>query len=838
MRRHLRNSRLLALTVGLTFTLFWGITPVEQTQAFPEPAATQANKIILPPGFKAELLYSVPKAQGSWVSLAVDPKGRIVAGDQYGGLYRITPPALGGDPAATKVEAIKTKGNVGTAHGLLFAFDSLYLVAGHKDQGLYRLRDTNGDDTYDDVKLLRTLNGRGEHGPHSIILSPDKKSIYFCAGNHTELTKVNSSRVPRNWQEDFLLGRQWDARGHARGKLAPGGWICKVDPDGKNWELISSGYRNEFDIAFNPQGELFTFDADMEWDIGTSWYRPTRVCHATSGSEFGWRSGTGKWPVWFPDSLPPVVDIGPGSPTGIVFGTGTKFPAKYQKALFVADWSYGKLYAVHLKPEGATYSGTFETFAQAAPLPATDIVIHPKDGAMYFAIGGRRVQSGLYRITYTGKESTAPAKVEKDAGTEMRALRKKIESWQSPQKGVVEKAWPYLKHKDRFIRYAARVAIEHQPVKLWEKAAFAEEDPQALITAMVAYARCSTESAVSEVVQALDRINFSKLTEDQKLELLRAYALAFIRLDKPVGKDRDLVIEKLSPNYPATSEPLNRELCRVLVYLEAPDVASRTLELLKKAGSQEEQIHYVFCLRKLQKGWTLDQRKEYFQWFNQQALKHRGGASFGGFLNNIRNEAKATLTDAEKTELAKILNFKPPAIDPGKINRPFVKKWTTAELLPILEKGLKERDFATGQRVFGESVCYRCHRFNGTGGIIGPDLTAVSGRFSNQDLLDAIVDPSKVISDQYQATTFYTKRGQVVTGRVANLSGDTIMVMTNMLDPGNFTKINATQIEKTVPSRQSMMPQALLDTFTREEILDLIAYLKSGGNRKDPMFKQ
>ncbi len=65
------------------------------------------------------------------------------------------------------------------------------------------------------------------------------------------------------------------------------------------------GYRNQYDIALNEDGELFTYDADMEWDFGSPWYRPTRVCHATSGSEFGWRSGTGKWPAYYEDSLPP-----------------------------------------------------------------------------------------------------------------------------------------------------------------------------------------------------------------------------------------------------------------------------------------------------------------------------------------------------------------------------------------------------------------------------------------------------------------------------------------------------------------------------------------------------
>ena len=96
-----------------------------------------------------------------------------------------------------------------------------------------------------------------------------------------------------------------------------------------------------------------------------------------SGAEFGWRNGTGKWPAYYPDSFGSAVDIGPGSPTGICFGYGTKFPKKYQDALFICDWSYGNIHAVHLSPDGSSYSGTYETFATAAPLPVTDIAVHP-----------------------------------------------------------------------------------------------------------------------------------------------------------------------------------------------------------------------------------------------------------------------------------------------------------------------------------------------------------------------------------------------------------------------------------------------------------------------------
>src|SRR5262249_44597346 len=283
------------------------------------------------------------------------------------------------------------------------------------------------------------------------------------------------SRVPKLWGEDHLLPRLPDGNGFMRGVLGPGGCIYKTDPEGKTWGLICTGFPNEFDAALNRNGGPFNCAADMEMELNTPWYRPTRVCLCASGAEFGWRNGAGKWPAYYPDSLPAIYNVGPGSPTGICFGYGSKFPAKYQDALFMCDWSYGKIYAVHLTADGTAYKADAEEFLNGSPLPLTDVVINPKDGAMYFTIGGRRTQSGLYRVSYVGKESTEPAK-----GTEpppLSQLRHNLESYHGRQDpAAIDAAWPFLDHADRYIRFAARVAIEHQNPKLWQQRALSETD--------------------------------------------------------------------------------------------------------------------------------------------------------------------------------------------------------------------------------------------------------------------------------------------------------------------------------------------------------------------------
>lgn len=392
----------------------------------------QANGFQVLPGFQVEHLFTVPKDKlGSWVSITFDDKGRLIASDQNNkGLCRITPPRIGSSEE-TKVEHLDVK--ITGAQGLLQAFGSLYVsVNGGPGSGLYRVRSTKGDDQYDEVVKLKAIRGGGEHGPHALRLSPDGKSIYLVSGNHTlPPENFDASRLRSNWAEDLLLPRQWDANGHARGIMAPGGWIARTDPEGKTWEMVSNGYRNTYDIAFNADGELFAYDSDMEWDMGTPWYRPTRVTHAVSGSEFGWRSGTGKWPNYYIDSLPQMLDIGPGSPVGVEFGYKAKFPAKYQKALFCCDWTFGTIYALHLEPDGATYKAVKEEFLSRTPLALTDIAVGP-DGAMYFTIGGRGTQSDLFRVTYVGKESTEAVEYKDPRGAELRALRHQLEKYHGP----------------------------------------------------------------------------------------------------------------------------------------------------------------------------------------------------------------------------------------------------------------------------------------------------------------------------------------------------------------------------------------------------------------------
>jgi putative heme-binding domain-containing protein len=826
----------------LAETALFGIVCMANLHAAGGLGATAPESIRVPAGFKVDLVYEVPiKDQGSWVCMCVDLKGRLIVSDQYGKLYRVQPAAPGTNASETKVEPLDV--SVGMAQGLLHTRDGLYVDINGKGPtggGLYRLQDLDGDDQFEKMEHLIKLEGGGEHGPHAIIPGPDGR-LYMCAGNQTSLpAKIDASRVPRIWSEDHMLGRMPDARGFMATTLAPGGFILSMKPDGSDVELVATGFRNEYDIAFNPLGDLFTYDADMEWDVGTPWYRPTRVNHVISGAEFGWRNGTGKWPEYFADSFGAVANIGYGSPTGIAFGTGAKFPAKYQNSLMISDWSYGVVYAVQMESQGSTYKSTVEPFISAAPLPVTDLLVHPSEGCMYVAIGGRRVQSALYRIRYVGSESTAPAKYpDTPEAASARMIRRSLEAMHRGELDV-DLTSKYVGSSDRGIRTAARLALEHNDAGKWRHKIASPANAQAAITLAVALSRKGEPSDQAAIHEQLLKLNWSQLNQVEQLELLRAYQLSFLRLGEGSESTRNKVLSHLDSQFPTATEDglVDRELARLLIYLNAPKIVDRCVARLRSTGAADEQIHYAFCLREVKRGWSDETRKAYFEWFYQVATA-RGGASFGGFVENIRQVAIRGLTEDQKKSLGELVGAAPQPRDPlaDLAPRKTVKEWTVSELEQKANEKKSGFNFESGKQMFAVAQCYKCHRFAGQGGIQGPDLTSAGGRFNTRDMLTAIVEPSKEISDQYAATQFLTSDDQVVVGRVANLNGDVLNIATNMLDPGNFTNIKRGDLVEMRPSKVSMMPTGLLNTLTEDEAIDLLVYLRAGGNPKSELYK-
>ncbi|MFT3947102.1 MAG: c-type cytochrome [Agriterribacter sp.] len=881
------SLRFSLLSVMALFVMHSCKSPEAEKKENAKTGNPKLDKLKLPSGFHAEHLFGPSEnGDGSWVAMTFDDKGRLIASDQYGALYRMQLAPIG-DTTPPKVEKLiiakdTTSVGMGYAHGLLYAFNSLYVMINHrsddkfsKGSGLYRLQDTDGDDQFDKVTLLKALDGEGEHGPHSIIFSPDKQSLYIAAGNFTKIPQMDSyaGSGPSNWQIDNLLPLVKDPNGHDDVVNTHGGWIAHVDSTGSKWELISSGFRNPFDIAFNEAGDLFTYDSDMEWDFGTPWYRPTRICHVTNGSEFGWRQGTDKWGPYFPDNLPAILNIGQGSPTNVVSGLNTRFPEKYRKAIFAFDWSFGIIYAIHLERDGSSYKAKGEEFISGAPLPLTDGVIGP-DGALYFMTGGRRLESDLYRVYYEdNKADNSP--VAAAPLNEEQKIRRQLETYHSaPKADALAVAWPQLKSSDRFIRFAARIAVEHQPVEQWQEKVLQEKDPVALTQAAIALARQGKPAVKNQLIAALTTIDYAALSESQQLDLLRAFELVLLRMGKPDAAITARIAEYFDAHYPAKTNNLNRSLSKLLVYIDAPKAVEKTMNLLATAKDDPDdqktltnssdlimrnpqygmdiagmlskvppfqQTYYAIVLSQAKNGWTPELRDKYFAWF-YTAFSYKGGHSFRGFINNTR---KAALANVPKADFARLNTISGDSIAnksgfQAGDNTPQPKgpgrRWQLDEAMTVIDSGITNRNFENGKAMFAASMCLSCHNMKGEGGTAGPDLTQLGTRFSAKDMLEAIIEPSKTISDQYGSTVFFLKDGSSVTGRIVSQDNNNYAISQNPFAPQIVRSIAKKDVERTRVSEISPMLPGMINALNGDELRDLIAYLMAGGNKDNEIY--
>ena len=258
-------------------------------------------------GFKVELIYTVPRdEQGSWVNMCVVPKGRLIVSDQYGALYRVTPPPSARQ--ATRRSRRSPPDRRGA--GALWAFDSLYVVVNGGQQSerpLPRHR-IEGDD----ARQGRDCSARFEAAAASTArtrssCSPGRQIALVVCGNADEAHRVRPARSCRRSGAKTTCCRACRTAtascGRARARAAAS-TTCR-----SRRQELGARQRSASATSTTPpstaHGDLFTYDADMEWDFNTPWYRPTRVCHVASGSEFGWRNGAGKWPAYYPTTCRP-----------------------------------------------------------------------------------------------------------------------------------------------------------------------------------------------------------------------------------------------------------------------------------------------------------------------------------------------------------------------------------------------------------------------------------------------------------------------------------------------------------------------------------------------------
>jgi putative heme-binding domain-containing protein len=172
-----------------------------------------------------------------------------------------------------------------------------------------------------------------------------------------------------------------------------------------------------------------------------------------------------------------------------------------------------------------------------------------------------------------------------------------------------------------------------------------------------------------------------------------------------------------------------------------------------------------------------------------------------------------------------------------KFNRPR-KEWKFEELASSVEQMNGGRSFSSGKHLFEITNCVACHKLNGVGHEIGPDLTKIDPKLAKPvEVLHDILEPSFRIDEKYYSWTFEMESGKVVTGLILEETADLLKVIENPLAKADPVVLKKSDIASRAKSPTSIMPKGLLDKLTHEEILDLVAYASSGGNEKSPLFQ-
>lgn len=798
-------------------------------------------------------LLDIPRELGSWVSLGVDPKGRLYSSAQRGGLYRITPATDFGEETIFE----KVPVDLGGAHGLLWFQDALYAVVNGGQDGFYRLTDTDGDDMLDRVELLRALDGSGEHGPHSVVVAPDGKNLLVLCGNMTKLTELSGSRVPTNWQEEKLVPRINDARGFWGGYSPPGGCLYQVDPDGKQWELLCCGFRNPFDLVVLPSGQIVVYDADMEWDMGLPWYRPTRYCAGQSGVDYGWRKGSAKWAADYPEAPAPLTNIGPGSPTGMAYVPGP------QGGIIGLDWTFGTAYF-----EGKPWN-------VGAPFPVADVCFSKHDnGGVYVVTGGRGLPSRLLRLlpprpsyeyTWSKQEEDRVAKWGAATAWPETETRTAKEILDAGEVGADRLSFRGRRPEAKPDWVTARVALERLPAEKLRETVLAVDvsRPDRSFAGLLALARQGTPDDLQPILDALGKFAYAPLTHLQRIAWLRIHAVALLRQGPVSDEQRALVAKRLMPLFPVGNERQDQDLCELLAYVDAPGLLDKAVPLLtplkpsqppewaelatrnKSYGGVIDkmmanmtpmgQLAIANALRMIDHDWTIEQRRILFT-FLGQARDRSGGASYDGFVLKIIDLAWDTCSDEEKRELEFVVgrarapknkfNSKPPK-GPG-------KNWQISDIADICDGGFEGRSKKAGRNLFHAAGCASCHYFKGEGGFGGPDLTSLKNKFRAEDLLESVIDPNKVISDQYSGQVLTKKDGTALFG-VVHKTWDGDMEVYEVIPAvadAKPVRIPVEDVKEVAPSPQSPMPASLLNSLSKDEIRDLVAFLLDKKGKK------
>jgi putative heme-binding domain-containing protein len=350
-----------------------------------DPTSISLEKMKLPEGFSIKKVADDSLATNIY-RMAVNPRGEIfVSGPGY--IRRLVDDHGNGVfDRAVQFADLPQSGAQG-----LWCGDDFVLAVG--DDGVWRFDDADRDGVADGPpQRLMKIGTAGEHFAHQIKRGPDGW-WYLIAGNQTSIEPQFSS-----------------------GRFSPiqsprAGFLMRISPDFNTKEVVAHGFRNAYAFDFNHQDEIFVFDSDDEREVGLPWYRPTRLFQIQPGDDAGWVNDGWKRPSHDFDMPLEIGAAGRGSPTAVVCYRSSadremRFPLKYRQAIFIADWTFGRILVALQDAETGGYRSPEEFATAVSPFAfgVTDMVLD-SEGNLLVSVGGRQTTGAVYRISSTAPPS-------------------------------------------------------------------------------------------------------------------------------------------------------------------------------------------------------------------------------------------------------------------------------------------------------------------------------------------------------------------------------------------------------------------------------------------------
>lgn len=770
------------------------------------PEGSPTPRILLPAdGFRVEV---AAEGFGSLILVAVAHDGAVVVSSIEHGLLQLVDENADGRFESAE----KFCPEVAGCQGLLFLADGTAwaMARSAAGTGVHRL---TASALPRKAELVLPLAGEmGEHGPHAILAAPGGR-LLLVLGNHVQPMRPVAASSPFDTiYEGHPLPRIEDPNGHAVGIRAPGGSLLLFDPATGLVERFAAGFRNAYDATYDDAGALFTFDSDMEWDIGQPWHRQVRLVHAVPGGDYGWRAATAKSPPHHADTLPPMADAGRGSPTGVLWCDSPRFSTKFRRTILAADWSQGRILAFTPQPSASTYTATSEVLLSGRPLPVTDLAFD-NEQRLLVSVGGRGLAGALLRMeAITPGPSPTPARARElphfNRDTAFGEL-------------VAE-----LSGTDRTRRFLAARELTRRPAKALESVALQHPLPAVRAETLLALARKYLAAADVKGLNLLDEcIELLSRTRTTEVRLVAARALQLAlccaRPETLAAEPRPQPHEDLGGQIaallPTGSAALDRDLVLCLSNCGGPEAREKLLALFEAATDPEEAIHLLLALSNLSTPLAAEALPTLMK--RLAVLKLRpGGHSYGGFLDAMQRRLMANVPEEARAALVALATpaaERTVASGGWKRERARVRDY----LLQALEA--PDKSLTEGARVF-QRQCAACHQRAGLGHAGGPDLASVESRLGLDDLLVAIMEPSRHVSDQYQSHQIFTRDQQLITGLVTRDDGSTVVV----LDREGIThEIGVKDIDERRLSPLSAMPDGLIDPLTLLEVRDLVGFL-------------